>query len=66
MTYDGLKNQGKGVRRRIHDDATVIVIFIDNELLEQKAEVPLMSVLGGIDNIGQSLFNILKETVPNA
>ncbi|KAK1367443.1 Protein-serine/threonine phosphatase [Heracleum sosnowskyi] len=66
MTYDELKNQRKGVRRRIHDDTTVVVIFIDNELLEQKADVPLMSVLGGFDNPGQSMFNILKETIPNA
>lgn len=65
-TYDELKNQEKGVRRRIHDDTTVVVIFIDNELREQKADVPLISLLGGIDNIGQSMFNILRETIPNA
>lgn len=65
-TYDALKNQGKGARRRIHDDTTVVVIFIDNELLEQKADVPLMSVLGGFDSTGQSMFNILKDAIPNA
>ncbi|XP_074354192.1 putative protein phosphatase 2C 43 [Apium graveolens] len=66
MTYNEIKFQAKGVRRGIHDDATVVVVFIDNELLEQKADVPLMSVLGGINNTRVSMFNSLKDTIPNA
>lgn len=58
MTYDELKKHEKGVRRFYHDDITVVVIFIDSELLEQNIHVPEMSVRGGIDTIGPSRFNI--------
>lgn len=65
MTYDELKKYGKGKRRMYHDDITVVVIFIDNELLKNKADVPVMSVLGGVDNIRPSMFSILQDKNPN-
>lgn len=65
MTYDELKKYGKGRRRMYHDDITVVVVFIDNELLKNKADVPVMSVLGGVDSIGPSMFRILQDTKPN-
>ncbi|KAL8144622.1 putative protein phosphatase 2C 43 [Apium graveolens] len=65
ITYDELKKFGKGRRRMFHDDITVVVIFIDNELLKNKADVPAMSVLGCVDNIGPSMFSILQDTNPN-
>lgn len=58
MTYDELKKYEKGVRRFYHDDITVIVLFIDSELLEQNMNVPEMSIRGGIDTIGPSRFSI--------
>lgn len=61
-SYGELKKYGKGIRRMYHDDITVVVIFIDNELLEKKVDVPARSVLGGVGNIGPSMFNILQDT----
>lgn len=65
MRYDDLKKFQKGVRRFFHDDITVVVIFIDNELLEKSISAPELSVRGGIDTIGPSRFNILQETDAN-
>lgn len=48
-----------------HDDITVIVIFVENELMEKKVDVPAMSVIGGVANIEPSMFNILQDTKPN-
>ncbi|WOH03233.1 hypothetical protein DCAR_0522629 [Daucus carota subsp. sativus] len=64
-TYDELKKYAKGIRRMYHDDITVIVIFVENELMEKKVDVPAMSVIGGVANIEPSMFNILQDTKPN-
>ncbi|XP_041023928.1 probable protein phosphatase 2C 68 [Juglans microcarpa x Juglans regia] len=60
MRYDDLKKVEKGVRRFFHDDITVVVIFIDHELLGKKISVPELSVKGFIDTVGPSNFNILQ------
>ncbi|KAG6640821.1 probable protein phosphatase 2C 68 [Carya illinoinensis] len=60
MRYDDLKNVEKGVRRFFHDDITVVVIFIDHDLLGKKISVPELSVRGFIDTVGPSNFNILQ------
>ncbi|KAE8125344.1 hypothetical protein FH972_020164 [Carpinus fangiana] len=60
MRYDDLKKVEKGVRRFFHDDITVVVIFIDQELLGKKISVPEMSVRGFSDTVGQSNFNVLQ------
>ena len=60
MRYDDLKKVEKGVRRFFHDDITVVVIFIDQELLGKKISVPELSVRGFSDTVGQSNFNVLQ------
>lgn len=60
MRYDDLKKVEKGVRRFFHDDITVVVIFIDHELLGKSLSVPELSVRGFIDTVGPSNFSILQ------
>ncbi|XP_062166523.1 probable protein phosphatase 2C 68 [Alnus glutinosa] len=60
MRYDDLKKVEKGVRRFFHDDITVVVIFIDHELLGKKISVPELSVRGFSDTVGPSNFNVLQ------
>lgn len=61
LKYDDLKKYDKGARRAFHDDITVVVVFIDHEMLEGKFPVPELSVRGFIDTHGPSDFNILQE-----
>ncbi|CAN8298471.1 unnamed protein product [Cochlearia groenlandica] len=59
MRYDDLKKVERGVRRFFHDDITVVVIFIDNELLMvEKATVPELSIKGFSHTVGPSKFSI--------
>ncbi|KAL3357592.1 hypothetical protein AABB24_018013 [Solanum stoloniferum] len=59
--YDELMNYDKGVRRALHDDITVVVIFIDHEMLNDELTVPGMSVRGFVDTHQPSHFNIEQE-----
>ncbi|RWR90535.1 putative protein phosphatase 2C 43 [Cinnamomum micranthum f. kanehirae] len=59
MRYDDLKKIEKGVRRFFHDDISVIVIFIDQELPGANTSVPHLSVRGFIDAVGPSDFSSL-------
>ncbi|CAN7036445.1 unnamed protein product [Brassica oleracea var. botrytis] len=60
ITYDDLKKVERGVRRFFHDDITVAVIFIDNELLMvEKATVPELSIKGFSHTVGPSKFSLL-------
>lgn len=61
MGYDELKKIDKGDRRFYHDDITVVVIFINHELLGKKISVPELSVRGFVDAVGPSNFNILQN-----
>ncbi|KAB1216453.1 putative protein phosphatase 2C 43 [Morella rubra] len=63
MRYDDLKKVEKGVRRFFHDDITVVVIFIDHELLGKKISVPELSVRGFVDTVRPSSFNILQGLI---
>ncbi|KAJ4979955.1 hypothetical protein NE237_010735 [Protea cynaroides] len=60
MRYDDLKKVEKGIRRYFHDDITVIVVFIDHELLGKNTAVPELSVRGFIDTVGRSDFSVLE------
>ncbi|KAH7554277.1 hypothetical protein JRO89_XS12G0153100 [Xanthoceras sorbifolium] len=66
LRYDDLKKVEKGVRRFFHDDITVVVIFIDHELLGKKISVPELSVRGFVDTVGPSNFDILQGIDANA
>ncbi|KAK6941920.1 PPM-type phosphatase-like domain [Dillenia turbinata] len=65
VTYDQVTKFEKGVRRYFHDDISVVVIFIDHELLEGKA-VPELSVRSFMDTVGPSNFTILEGMDPKA
>ncbi|KAJ6968022.1 hypothetical protein NC653_036073 [Populus alba x Populus x berolinensis] len=66
MRYDDLKKVDRGIRRFFHDDTTVVVIFIDHELLGNSTSAPEMSVRGFNDTVGPSNFNILQGIDANA
>ncbi|KAJ7976003.1 Phosphatase 2C family protein [Quillaja saponaria] len=61
MRYKDLKNVEKGIRRFFHDDITIVVVFIDHELLGEKMSVPELSIRGFIDTVGPSNFTIIRN-----
>ncbi|XP_057424791.1 probable protein phosphatase 2C 25 [Lotus japonicus] len=61
-TYKELQKVKKGMRRCFHDDITVIVVFIDHELLgKRNVPVPQVSIKGFIDTVGPSQFRSFQE-----
>lgn len=64
IRIEELKNVEKGERRKYHDDITVVVIFLDHNLLNQEMSLPMpeLSVQGFVDTSGPSKFNILQQT----
>lgn len=53
MRYSDLKKIDRGVRRHFHDDITVIVVFLDSNLISCASSVrgPTVSVRGGGINL---------------
>lgn len=53
MRYSDLKKIDRGVRRHFHDDITVIVVFLDSNLVSRASSVkgPALSVKGGGVNL---------------
>lgn len=49
MRYSDLKKIDRGVRRHFHDDITVIVVYLDTNLVSRASTVkgPSLSVRGG-------------------
>lgn len=48
MRYSDLKKVDIGVRRHFHDDITVIVLFLDSNLIRHNRQHgPILSVKGG-------------------
>ncbi|XP_043693414.1 probable protein phosphatase 2C 25 [Telopea speciosissima] len=66
VRYEDLKNVEKGIRRFFHDDITVVVIFIDHELLGKNTSVPELSVRGFIDTVLPSDFSVLDGIAAHA
>ncbi|GJN21873.1 hypothetical protein PR202_gb09394 [Eleusine coracana subsp. coracana] len=61
MRYDDLKKVEKGVRRFFHDDITVVVVYIDHELVQGRdTKAPELSVRGFVDSVGTSRFSGLS------
>ncbi|KAF8405453.1 hypothetical protein HHK36_010359 [Tetracentron sinense] len=56
MRYSDLKKIDRGVRRHFHDDITVIVVFLDSNLVSRASSVrgPPLSVRGGGINLPAS------------
>ncbi|KAL3841196.1 hypothetical protein ACJIZ3_025787 [Penstemon smallii] len=58
IPYDEMTKLDRGVRRHVHDDITIVVTFIDNEVLDNnKTSLPEVSVRGFVDTVGPSNFN---------
>ncbi|XP_004144860.1 probable protein phosphatase 2C 60 [Cucumis sativus] len=58
MRYSDLKKIGRGVRRHFHDDITVVVVFLDTNLLFKASSMKSMSVSlrgGGLNRLPNSL-----------
>ncbi|KAK6916742.1 PPM-type phosphatase-like domain [Dillenia turbinata] len=53
MRYSDLKKIDRGVRRHFHDDITVIVVFLDSDLISRASSVnfPSISIRGGGINL---------------
>jgi len=53
MRYSDLKKIDRGVRRHFHDDITVVVVFLDSNLVSRasSARGPTLSLRGGGVNI---------------
>jgi len=53
MRYSDLKKIDRGVRRHFHDDITVIVVFLDSNLVSRTStpRAPNLSVRGGGINL---------------
>ena len=53
MRYSDLKKIDRGVRRHLHDDITVVVVFLDSHLVSRASSVkiPNLSVKGGGVNL---------------
>ncbi|KAF9600219.1 hypothetical protein IFM89_005043 [Coptis chinensis] len=53
MRYSDLKKIDRGVRRHFHDDITVVVVFLDSNLVSRASSVkgPTLSVRGGGVNL---------------
>lgn len=54
MPYNEIKKLDQGVRRHVHDDITIVVIFIDHD---DEPAAPELSVRGFVDTVGPSSFN---------
>lgn len=48
MRYSDLKRIDKGIRRHFHDDITVIVIYLDTNLVSSTVTSPNLSLKGGV------------------
>lgn len=53
MRYTDLKKIDRGVRRHFHDDITVVVIFLDSNLVSKASSLkgPTLSLRGGGVNL---------------
>ena len=53
MRFSDLKKIDRGVRRHFHDDITVVVIFLDSNLVSRagSVKIPNVSVKGGGINL---------------
>eukprot|EP00268_Persea_americana_P024239 TRINITY_DN2368_c0_g1_i6.p1 TRINITY_DN2368_c0_g1~~TRINITY_DN2368_c0_g1_i6.p1 ORF type:complete len:398 (+),score=64.68 TRINITY_DN2368_c0_g1_i6:345-1538(+) len=58
MRYSDLKKIDRGVRRHFHDDITVIVVFLDSNLVSRASfnRCPTLSVKGGGVNLRPNLL----------
>eukprot|EP01018_Ginkgo_biloba_P008092 Gb_24761 [translate_table: standard] len=66
MRYSDLKKVERGIRRHFHDDITVVVVFLDHEMIGNNSDIPPLSVRGGIDAVtAPSDFFVLNGFAAN-
>lgn len=61
MRYKDLQKVERGIRRFFHDDITVVVVFIDHDLVGKTVTVPELSIKGFIDSVGPSNFRSFQD-----
>ncbi|XP_028787733.1 probable protein phosphatase 2C 25 [Neltuma alba] len=61
MRYKDLQKVERGIRRFFHDDITVVVVFIDHEMVGKNIAVPELSIRGFIDTVGASNFKVVRD-----
>lgn len=57
IPYKEIKKLDHGARRLYHDDITVVVLFIDQEMMDNNDFTPEFSVRGFTDTVGPSRFD---------
>ncbi|KAL1559591.1 [pyruvate dehydrogenase (acetyl-transferring)]-phosphatase [Salvia divinorum] len=58
MPYEEIKKLDNGVRRHVHDDVSIVVVFIDHEMLDgDDTATSELSVRGFVDVVGPSNFD---------
>lgn len=64
MRYSDLKKIDRGVRRHFHDDITVVVLFLDSNLVSKASSKggPTVSLRGGGINLSAKSLTPLSTT----
>ncbi|KAJ9561728.1 hypothetical protein OSB04_006888 [Centaurea solstitialis] len=63
MRYSDLKKIDRGVRRHFHDDITVVVVFLDSNLVSKaSSKGPMLSLRGGGVNLSPKTLAPLSAT----
>lgn len=63
MRYSDLKKIERGVRRHFHDDITVVVVFLDSNLVSKASiKAPTVSMRGGGVNLSSKTLAPLAAT----
>ncbi|KAL3534168.1 hypothetical protein ACH5RR_002629 [Cinchona calisaya] len=60
-SYDELKGYDQGKRRSCHDDISVVVVFVDYEMLENKVPVPERSFRAFTDTVALSKVQVSRK-----
>ncbi|CAM6098055.1 unnamed protein product [Calypogeia fissa] len=51
MRYSDLKKIEKGIRRHFHDDITVVVLYLDHDVMTKGSNTTPLSLKAGVDNV---------------
>ncbi|KAJ7551183.1 hypothetical protein O6H91_06G003700 [Diphasiastrum complanatum] len=65
MRYSDLKQIDRGIRRHFHDDITVVVIFLDYDLIKRGSKITPLSVRSGTNSVEASSNIILFKGLDN-
>lgn len=51
MRYSDLKKIERGIRRHFHDDITVVVLYLDHDVMNKGSNASPLSLKAGVDNV---------------